>query len=125
MGKHARIAERLRVATETEFEIWRGDIFDFPDIERYDVILALNIFHHLIKTEERHEHLVALLERLDADIMIFESHNPGGAQMKDAYRNYHADDFAEFVAKHSGLTLIEPLGQARDRRSLFKLSRPR
>lgn len=121
-GKHSRIAEQLRVATETEFEIWRGDIFDFPDIERFDVVLALNIFHHLIKTEERHERLIAMLDRMDPDILIFQAHNPGGGQMKGSYRNYRHAEFAEFVAEHSGLPRVEPLGTADDRRPLYKLT---
>jgi len=125
MGKHARIAEKLRVATETRFEIWRGDIFDFPGIESYDVVFALNIFHHLIKTEERYERLLALLARIDPEIMIFQAHNPGGAQMKGSYRNYRPQEFAEFVAENSNLPNIEPLGQANDRRPLFKLTADR
>lgn len=123
MGKHARIAERLRVATETSFELWRGDVFDFPGIESYDVVFALNIFHHLIKTEERYERLLALLDRMNPEIMIFQAHNPGGAQMKDSYRNYRPKEFAEFVAEQANLPTIEPLGQANDRRPLFKLTR--
>jgi len=123
MGKHARIAERLRVATETSFEIWRGYIFEFSTIETYNVVLALNIFHHLIKTKERYGRLLALLDRMNPELMIFQAHNPGGAQMEGSYRNYRPQEFAEFVAEHANLPNVEQLGQASDRRPLFKLTR--
>ena len=87
------------------------------------MVLALNIFHHFIKTEKDHNKLIKLLGRMDPEIIIFESHLQEERQMKDAYRNYAPGEFAAFVAKHAGMRRVEYLGDAGDGRSLYLLSR--
>lgn len=120
----ARFAKRIRDATESRFDVWRGDIFDFPDAESQDVVLALNIFHHLIKTEELHQGLIEFLNRLESvELIFFESHIHGSGHMRRASYDYEPQQFAEFVAKHAGLSSVELLGNARDGRALFKIAR--
>jgi 2-polyprenyl-3-methyl-5-hydroxy-6-metoxy-1,4-benzoquinol methylase len=122
--KSAGIAARLRTATESRFEVWCGSAFEFPRLREQNVLLALNIFHHFIKTEENHTNLVALLERLDADIIVFAAHSSTASRhMRNAYRNYEPLEFAEFVSVHSRLPNIKLLGHSGDRRPLFRLSR--
>lgn len=117
-------AGRIATATDTNFEVWRGDILDFPDMEQQDVVLALNILHHMLKTEERHARLIGLLGRVRAEMMLFETHvSDPPAQMRDAYRNYGTDEFVDFVLRHTGLRHAEFLGKAHDGRSLFRLTR--
>jgi hypothetical protein len=118
-----RIAETLSVATESRFDVWGGDLLDFPDPGGFELVFALNIFHHLIKTEELHERLIEFLSRLGAERIMFEPHrhDPVG-QMEGAYRNYAADEFAAFVAEHAGLSSVERVGQAADGRQLFMIS---
>jgi hypothetical protein len=117
-------ANKIRTATESSFEIWHGNVLDLKE-PRADVVLALNIFHHLIKTKARHEGLVNLLGLLSPEIILFEPHVPERAfrQMEGAYRNYEPPEFAEFVVKHAGLSKIEYLGETDAQRPLFKLSR--
>jgi hypothetical protein len=127
--KSAQIAERLRVATESQFTVWQGDVFEFPDAEQQDVVIAFNVFNHLIKTRELHDKLVEFLGRLSADVILFEphlSHQP--QKMEGAYRNYPPEPFAEFVAEHAGLSTIDYLGVEEDhhspyKRPIFKISR--
>lgn len=122
----ARIAERLSVATESNYEVWRGDIFELPGADRFDGVLALNVFHHFIKTEELHAKLINFLGSLDADLMVFEPHvSDPPAQMKGAYRNYAEREFVEFVAEHAQLEGIEYLDRASDGRALYLLTRTR
>ena len=120
----AAFAEHIRVATESSYRIWRGNLFDFPD-PAADVVLALNVFHHLIKKPELHERLIEFLRRLSTDVLFFEPHVPETAvrQMEGAYRDYPPQEFAEFVAGHAGLGSIEYLGVAGDDRPLYKLTR--
>lgn len=119
-----RFARRLRVATESTYEIWDGNLLDYPGGE-FSVVFALSIFHHMIKTEQRHERLKEMLGRLSTDVMIFEPHGRESAvQMQGAYRDYSPEEFAGFVAEHAGLRTIEYLGTPGDRykRPIFKLS---
>ncbi len=120
----ARIAERLSTATGAGFDVWHGSIFDFPDVERQQAVLALNIFHHFTKTEALHEQLVELLGRMRAEIMVFEPHasDPPG-QMRGAFRNYPEQEFVELVATHGGFSNSTYLGRAKDGRALYRLTR--
>jgi len=128
--REARIAQVLRDATESRFRIWKGSIFDFPEPASQDVVLALNVFNHLIKTEELHTRLTDFLGRLNAELIFFEPHvaSQPGKMPPNAYRNYAPLEFAEFVAGHSGMTSIECLGLETEhhspyKRSLYLLSR--
>lgn len=122
--RSAEMAERLRVAAEARFEVWPGSAFEFPRLAEQEVILALNIFHHFIKSKEGHDSLVDLLERSDPDMIVFAAHSSTAApEMRDAYRNFEASEFAEFVSSHSGLPEVERLGESGDGRALFKVYR--
>jgi hypothetical protein len=122
--RNARLARALTVATESSLHVWQGDVFAFPELEDQHVVLALNVFHHLVKTQELHDGLAAMLGRLrSAEVIIFEAHKSRDAQLRDAYRNYPADEFAAFVAHHAGLSTIAPIGHAADGRPLYRISR--
>jgi hypothetical protein len=117
-------AERLRVATESSFEVWQGDVFDYPAPGDFDVVLALNIFHHFLKTQATHDRLLEFLGRLDADVIVFEPHrHDPPAQMRDAYLNPAPDEFVALVMRHARMTSSECLGAASDGRLLYKLTR--
>jgi 2-polyprenyl-3-methyl-5-hydroxy-6-metoxy-1,4-benzoquinol methylase len=120
-----RFATKLRAATESKFEIWEGDLLDYPG-GRFDVVLALSIFHHMIKTRKRFEKLKEMLARLSPELMIFEPHDKeSAAQMEGAYRDFAPEEFASFVAENVGLPKIEYIGTPADRyeRPIFRLSR--
>ena len=118
-----KFARALAVATESNMRVEQRSIFDLPDVERFDTVLALNIFHHFIKTQELHETLRAFLRRLRASTIIFEPHrhDPPG-QMRGAWRNYTPQEFCAFVAENTGLGDIRHIGDAEDGRPLFLLT---
>lgn len=125
LNRHsADTALRLRDATESRYEIWLGTVFDYPEPESFHAVLALNIFHHFLKTEDAHAELVRFLSRLRAEMMIFQPHrhDPPG-QMKNAFRNYDEQTFTAFVSEHCGLPRVDFLGRARDQRPIYRLSR--
>ena len=124
-GTNVRFARRIKTAVEGQYEIWHGKIFEYPESAAADVIVALNIFHHLIKTHPLHAGLEAFLQKLQADVLIFEPHLPKHAwrQMEGAYRNYEPDQFVDFVSRHTGMQSIELIGTASDGRPLYKLAR--
>ena len=120
---YAEVARQVRDLSGKTFEVIEGSIFDLPDL-RYDVVLALNIFHHFLKTQRRYEAFVALLDRLHCDVMFFESHRESEDQMKDAHVNMAPEAFARFIAERTGLTEITVIGEDK-KRTVFKLARPR
>ncbi len=82
----ARACDMLRIAEEKRFRTICGDIFN-PAVSasllsnHYKVVLALNIFHHFIKTRASHERLVRLLAGLKAETVFFEPHRIEETQM--------------------------------------------
>lgn len=119
-----KTATYLRNATESHYEIWQGSIFEYPDIDKHDVILGLNIFHHFLKRKQTFDGLVSILERSKAEIIIFAAHAYGrGSDFLDAYRNFPPAEFASFVSEKSRLPNIEHVGTSHDGRNLYKLSR--
>ncbi len=85
-------------------------------------MLALNILHHFIKTEEAHAQLVDLLKRLDSRFIVFGAHDPGEPQMRTAYRNYSPEEFVAFLLGHTGLKKSARIGTTHDDRNIFLLS---
>lgn len=117
-------AQKLRDANNGHYDIFAGSVFDFPEPEKIDVVLALNVLHHLCRSWENHDRLIQFLRRIQPELILFESHRaPFVSQMKNAFRNYSPWEFADFVAHHSGLTNFELLGKADDGRLLFKFWR--
>jgi 2-polyprenyl-3-methyl-5-hydroxy-6-metoxy-1,4-benzoquinol methylase len=119
--KYAYIARGIRDICNKEFEIIEGSIFNVNDL-KFDIVLALNIFHHFLKTEKHFEQLLVLLEQLDAPLMFFQSHVPTEKQMEGAYRNMDQDDFAEFVRKTARYSRAECIGKEGPR-NIYKMSR--
>jgi 2-polyprenyl-3-methyl-5-hydroxy-6-metoxy-1,4-benzoquinol methylase len=114
--------DRIRELCGTEFEVFRQSVFELPDPVRFDVVVAMNIFHHFLKTEDSYDSLVDFLHRLDCEVMFFQAHNPAEGQMRGAHRNMAPEDFAAFVAEQAGLAKMEEIGKIRQR-SVYALRR--
>jgi hypothetical protein len=99
-------------------------MFKWKGIQKqsFSVTLALNIFHHFIKTPEFHNKLTLLLNNLDTQVMIFESHNTQEKQMNGAYKNYSPLEFVNFIIEESSLNYYEEITTIQeDGRTIFKL----
>jgi 2-polyprenyl-3-methyl-5-hydroxy-6-metoxy-1,4-benzoquinol methylase len=105
---------------ENRFKIIVGDVLDLP-AARYDVVLAMAIFHHFLKSKKKFDRFVAFLGRLEVRTMFFETHDPKERQMTDAYRNMEPDEFAAFVAKHLRRKSVDHVGTVEKRR-LYRIS---
>ena len=119
---HCYFAERLKRAERRRFRLVQGSVFDFTD-RNFDLVLALYIFHHFIKTPELHDNLVGLLRDLNMRALILGCHNQDQPAMATAYRNYSPTQFVEFVLAHSCLTRARHLGTEAGRRELYLLER--
>jgi 2-polyprenyl-3-methyl-5-hydroxy-6-metoxy-1,4-benzoquinol methylase len=122
---HLYILEKLRVAANKNFEIRSGNFLDDMEVtnHKFEIVVALNIFHHFLKKEDDYHKLIAFLERLDTNYMIFEPHLTNEVQMVSAHKNYPAEEFCSFVMNHSRLTKKEKIYQAHDGREIYILSR--
>ncbi len=76
-GEAAYFLEKLRAAGKKHFTVVTQSIFDYRDRQEFNVVLALNIFHHFLKTEASCRELTALLRRLKVGVMILQAHQRG------------------------------------------------
>ncbi len=101
-----------------QFTVWSRSVFELERHE-FDLVLALNIFHHLVRTQSDYEKLSAFLRRLRCRALYFEPDDNAGI---DAYRHFSDSEFIEFVQTHTGLTKVQFLGRAKEGRGMYLLS---
>jgi 2-polyprenyl-3-methyl-5-hydroxy-6-metoxy-1,4-benzoquinol methylase len=124
----AHASNRIALAEGRRYRVIQGDVLD-PQVhdpllrQPFDVVLALNIFHHFIKTRTDYDRLVVLLGKLKPQQIFFEPHRTDEAPMQDAYANLGAEEFVAFVQKHAGLGRVDLVGTAPDGRRIFSLYR--
>jgi hypothetical protein len=124
----ARAADKIRIAEGKNFTVITGDLFAVADQEplrgkEWEVVLAFNIFHHFLKHKGLHDKLVAWLQSLKADVMIFEPHRSGERQMQGAYANYDEREFVDFIVSNSVLQRSQLVHRCTDGRPVYKLWR--
>jgi len=112
---------KLKIAEDRDFKVVYGSIFDYRDKTDFDVVLALNVFHHFIKEEETYYQLIDLLKRLDMKVMFFQTELPDSSQMLGAYRNFDSEDFVSFVLENSKLNEATYIGATTDGRPMYRL----
>ena len=121
-------ANKIRIAEGRSFNVITGDLFEsfnnsFLKKLNYEVVIALNIFHHFIKTKEKHNALKRWLKTLSVEMMFFEPHKSDEPQMVGSYINYNEDEFVSFILQNSMLNKAEFIYLANDNRKIYKLSR--
>jgi 2-polyprenyl-3-methyl-5-hydroxy-6-metoxy-1,4-benzoquinol methylase len=119
--ENAYFLKKLKTAQDRNFRVIEQSILTYREKCRFDVVLALNIFHHFLKQKADHEALINFLQRMDINLMFFEPHRTSEAQMNGAYRNYEPDEFVQFLLRHSSLTHADLIGKAEDERPIYKL----
>ncbi|MFX0136248.1 MAG: class I SAM-dependent methyltransferase [Candidatus Hodarchaeota archaeon] len=117
------LLRKLRKAENKKYKIIPQSIFKFKRGENleFDVVLALNIFHHFLKTKKSYEMLITLLERLKMEELYLQTHNPHESQMEGAYKNYEPIEFVDFILQHSCLTESKLIGITPNDRHIYKL----
>ena len=117
------ILEKTRIAENKKFEVLSKSIFDvrFNENIKFDVVLALNIFHHFLKRKTDFIKLKELLKNLKMETMFFEPHVFEEEQMDGAYRNFTQTDFVAFIPQNTSLNKSKVIYTAKDGRTVFKL----
>jgi 2-polyprenyl-3-methyl-5-hydroxy-6-metoxy-1,4-benzoquinol methylase len=122
--KNLYYLRKLKRATGAKFKIVPEGIFEWEGSKalQFDVVLALNIFHHFLKRKKSYAKLIDLLKGLQMKELFFEPHFSNERQMKNAYKNYTEEEFVEFILQNSQLRRAKLVGTATDGRQLYKLS---
>jgi SAM-dependent methyltransferase len=122
----ASAARTIANAEEQSITILTGNVLDEELLQsfsdwNFDIVLALNIFHHFVKTKEGAGRVKVLMSRLKARQMFFEPHLQKECQMKGAYLNPAPAEFAELVKEWGGFRSVAPIYTAEDGRTVFLL----
>ena len=120
----AYFLRELRDLCDRKFEVVQDSIFNLKKPE-YDIVFALNIFHHFMKARQSSEQLEQFLASLKCRMMIYQAHHPDEPQMAGAYRNMKPDEAARFLSERLSLPRIEEIGSYRKERKLFNVTVPR
>lgn len=112
---------KLKAANGKKFTIISKPIFDVEK-KNYDIILALNIFHHFLQTKEAHENLTHFLNEISAKVMFFEPHNYHETQMEGSYSNYDDIDFVNYIITNSCFTNCKCIGGENEGRNIYMLT---
>lgn len=117
--KHIYFLQRLRRAEGRRFAVIDTPLEKLDGPQRYDVILALNIFHHFLKTRAMFESLLNFVRRIDAKIMFFETALPVEPIMRDAELNLSPDDFTKLLLENSCFAHCQAIGRVAKGRPLY------
>jgi hypothetical protein len=115
--------KKLARAEDRRFKIITESVLESSEVRNthFDVVLALNILHHFLKTQEDYDKLVNLLQDLQMSEFFFEPHLFDEPQMQGAYKNYSPDEFVKFITMNSMLKRAELISVMKDKRPLFRL----
>lgn len=118
--------KELRKAEGKHFKVICSSIFDYKKNQElvFDVVFALSIFHHFLKSEDAYYNLIKLLKRLKAKELFFEPHLPQEFKEKTFYKNYTPDEFVDFIIENSCFRAAKLLGQSEGGggRPIYKLT---
>lgn len=103
------------VASTSVFNLVRGDRL------KYDVVLALAVFHHFLKEESAFGKLKLLLNALHVNEMYFEPNLQSEPQMRGAFMNFSPEEFVDFILNNSCLNEQKLIGKCEDGRPIYRL----
>ncbi len=109
--------KKLRDIEGKKFKIINKSIFDLKEKLDFDIVLALNIFHHFLREKELYQNLIQFLGRLKLRTMYFQPHDPSEKIMRNAYVNYDNEQFVRFIIKNSCLNKFELINKQSDGRT--------
>lgn len=107
---------------DNSINILHGNVLNmFENEKEYDVVLALNIFHHFLKTEDEYNKFLRILKNLKMKEMFFEPHNYNENQFKGSYMNMHNEQFIKLIIDNTNLTNYEKILDCKENRFLYHL----
>jgi len=117
--ENARFLREIARLSGAEVRVEEKSIFDLKSTE-YDVVLALNIFHHFLRQTDTYEQLIGFLSRLRCRTMIYQAHAVDGRKMQDAFARIPAEEMCDVICRKVGLGNWE-LIETFNKRKLFRI----
>ncbi len=115
--------KKLRDIEGKKFKIMNKSIFDLKIEKEFEIVIALNIFHHFLREKKLYTELIEFLKKLKMKTMFFQPHNPDEKIMQNSYVNYNNREFVDFIIRFSCLNKAILLNEKVDSRNrpIYKL----
>lgn len=118
---HVRILETVKRAANREFDIYTDSVFEFDKRGQFDVVIALNIFHHFVGDRGAYWELEEFLDRLDIGELFLQVPDRVSDEVTDPYRNFDSEELCEFVITNCpSLYKYDRIGRVNER-PVYKL----
>ncbi len=120
--KRIYFLNKIKKAENRKFKIVPESIFEYKRNQEltFNVVLALNVFHHFLDTKDTYLNLIKLLKRIKAKEFFFEAYKLD--EVRDRYKEYTPEQFVDFIIENSDFKKSEFIGKAEDGRSLYKFT---
>jgi len=121
--KRVYFMNKIKKAENRNFEIIPKSVFDYKKNQKltFDVVLALNVFHHFLDTKDTYLSMIDLLGRIETKVMFFEAYKPENFRHRNRYKEYDPEEFVSFITKNSSLNRANFIGEAEDGRRIYKI----
>lgn len=117
--ENARFLREIARLSGAEVRVEERSVFELGKCD-YDVVLALNIFHHFLRQADTYEQLIRFLERLTCRTMIYQAHAVDGRKMQDAYARIPPEEMCDVICRKVGLGNWE-LIETFNKRKMFRI----
>ena len=117
--ENAGFLRRIAELSDIPVTVEERSIFDLERVE-FDLVLALNIFHHFLRKPETYGKLIEFLSRLRCRTMIYQAHSIDGPKMKDAFARIPPEEMCDIICRKTGLTNWEMI-DIFNKRKVFRI----
>lgn len=123
LPQEAYFLRKLGVAERLDYKVIESSVFDLKIDMNFEVVMAMNIFHHFLKDEALYDQLCTFLDNLNTKVMFFQPHTDEEWQMQGIYKSMSSEELVQFVADRSRLPNITKIGADSDGRVMYKLEK--
>ncbi len=102
------------------FTVINADILGLQEIRKFDIVLALDVIHHFLKTKEIFSRFVDYLRLLEAETIFLEI-----SDLKSSFKRFATEEIVELICELTSLPNIALIGYSVKNFPIFKLSRNR
>ena len=117
--ENAGFLRRIAELSDIPVTVEERSIFDLDRVE-FDLVLALNIFHHFLRKPETYGDLIGFLSRLRCRTMIYQAHSMDGPKMKTAFARIPPEEMCDIICMKTGLTNWEMI-DIFNKRKVFRI----
>jgi 2-polyprenyl-3-methyl-5-hydroxy-6-metoxy-1,4-benzoquinol methylase len=117
-SKYLNVMKKLHKSYEMNYKIIEDSFFDVEF--NFDIIVAFNIFHHFLKTENLYNNLRSYLNSIKFKELFIQVHSTDEPQMESAFLNLTPEEFIDFVKTETNKDEIEYLYELNGRK-IYKI----